>query len=175
MLPSFITDPRYVLLTSVNARRDAFDEYCRDRVREIRAAKIAAEAASGAGSSSSTQPSPKEEFEKLLKEEVKSTRTSWTEWRRTWKGNRRFYGWGRDDREREKCFREWLKDLGEGMSNLALCALFKNLIRAEKKRAAKKAEKDFFSLLKEKAKIDSDSTWKEVSGFVTLHLTDTST
>lgn len=115
VLPLFITDPRYVLLSSVNARRDAFDEYCRDRLREIRSAKVAAEAAPADVSSSSTQLTPKEEFEKLLKEEVKSTRTSWTEWRRTWKNNRRFYGWGRDDREREKRFREWLKELGEGM------------------------------------------------------------
>lgn len=56
---------------------------------------------------------PKEAYERLLKEEVKSTRTSWTEFRRTWKKDRRFWGWGRDDREREKRFREYLKDLGE--------------------------------------------------------------
>jgi hypothetical protein len=45
---------------------------------------------------------PKEEFERFLKEEVKSTRTTWTDFRRTWKKDRRFYGWGRDDREREE-------------------------------------------------------------------------
>ncbi|KLO09674.1 hypothetical protein SCHPADRAFT_879154 [Schizopora paradoxa] len=145
VLPLFITDPRYVLLSSVNARRDAFDEYCRDRVREIRAAKLAAEAAPADTPSGSTQLSPKEEFEKLLKEEVKSTRTSWTEWRRTWKSNRRFYGWGRDDRERERRFREWLKELGE-----------------EKRKAAEKAERDFFTLLKEKAHIKPGSIWKDV-------------
>jgi hypothetical protein len=58
---------------------------------------------------------PEEEFEKLLKDEVKSTRASWTDFRRTWKKDRRFYGWGRDDREREKRFREFLKELGERM------------------------------------------------------------
>lgn len=57
--------------------------------------------------------SPKEEFDKLLKDEVKSTRTSWTEWRRQWRKDRRFYGWGKDDREREKRFRGFLKELGE--------------------------------------------------------------
>lgn len=106
-LPQFISDPRYVLLPSVAARRDAFDEYCRDRARELREAKIANSAAS------SEHKDPKAEFERLLREEVKSTRTSWSDWRRTWKKDRRFYGWGRDDRERERKFKEWLKELGE--------------------------------------------------------------
>ena len=55
---------------------------------------------------------PKEGFDRLLKEEVKSTRTNWTDFRKTWKKERRFYGWGRDDREREKRFRGYLKELG---------------------------------------------------------------
>ncbi len=59
------------------------------------------------------KPDAKEEFERLLSEEVKSTRTNWTEWRRTWKKDRRFWGWGRDDREREKKFKDWLTELGE--------------------------------------------------------------
>jgi len=56
---------------------------------------------------------PAEEFENLLKAEVKSTRTSWTDFRRTWKKDRRFYNWGKDDREREKRFREFIRELGE--------------------------------------------------------------
>ena len=102
-LPLFISDPRYVLLPSVAARREAFDEYCRDRARELRASRVKKE------------ENPKEEFEKLLATEVKSTRTSWTDFRRQWKKDRRFYGWGRDDRERERRFREFLKELGERM------------------------------------------------------------
>lgn len=57
--------------------------------------------------------SPGEQFDRLLKEEIKSTRTSWTEFRRAWKKDRRFYGWGRDDKERETRFRGFLKELGE--------------------------------------------------------------
>jgi GrpB-like predicted nucleotidyltransferase (UPF0157 family) len=49
----------------------------------------------------------------LLKDEVKSTRASWTDFRRTWKKDRRFYAWGRDDKERERAFRDYLKALGE--------------------------------------------------------------
>ena len=105
-LPKFISDPRYVLLPSVAARREAFDEYCKERARELRqsAVKKDKEAAN-----------PKDEYDRLLKDEVKSTRASWTDFRRVWKKDRRFYGWGRDDREREKRFREFLKDLGERM------------------------------------------------------------
>ena len=106
-MPQFVSDPRYVLLPSVSARRDAFDEYCRDRARELREAKVAKNVAAV------EHKDPKAEFEKLLREEVKSTRTSWSDFRRTWKKDRRFYGWGRDDREREKKFKEWLRELGE--------------------------------------------------------------
>ncbi|EJD07772.1 uncharacterized protein FOMMEDRAFT_16371 [Fomitiporia mediterranea MF3/22] len=140
-LPQFVSDPRYVLLPSVSARKDAFDEYCRDRARELRQAKLAAQNATA----SEDMKDPKAEFDKLLHEEVKSTRTSWTEWRRTWKKDRRFYGWGRDDREREKRFRDWLKELGE-----------------QKRKAAAKAESDFFMLLKEKTHISQTSSWKDV-------------
>ncbi|KAG1806823.1 Hsp90 protein-domain-containing protein [Suillus plorans] len=135
-LPLFISDPRYVLLPSVSARRDAFDEYCRDRARELRQQNVKKEKA---------EANPKEEYERLLSQEVKSTRTSWSDFRRTWKKDRRFYGWGRDDREREKRFKEYLKELGE-----------------KKRIAAEKAEADFFTLLRESGVVRSDSLWKDV-------------
>lgn len=111
-MPFFISDPRYVLLPSVSARRDAFDEYCRDRARELRQENVKKE---------KLQANPKDEFDTLLRDEVKSTRTVWIDFRRTWKKDRRFYGWGRDDREREKCFKDYLRELGESTSFLA-CA-----------------------------------------------------
>ncbi|KAJ7781274.1 Hsp90 protein-domain-containing protein [Mycena metata] len=135
-LPKFVSDPRYVLLASVSARREAFDEYCRDRAREIRQANVKRE---------KEALNPKEEFERFLKEEVKSTRTSWSDFRRTWKKDRRFYGWGRDDREREKKFREWIRELGE-----------------KKRAAALKAETDFFALLRENGVSKDGSLWKDV-------------
>ncbi|PCH41166.1 hypothetical protein WOLCODRAFT_71349 [Wolfiporia cocos MD-104 SS10] len=135
-LPLFISDPRYVLLPSVAARKEAFDEYCRDRARELRQSQVKKEKEAA---------NPKEEFEHLLRDEVKSTRTSWTEWRRQWKKDRRFYGWGRDDREREKRFREYLKELGE-----------------KKRAAAQKAEADFFTLLNESGIAKPGAVWKDV-------------
>ncbi|RDX55471.1 hypothetical protein OH76DRAFT_1339032 [Lentinus brumalis] len=135
-LPLFVSDPRYVLLPSVSARREAFDEYCRDRARELRQSKVKVE---------KETLDPKAEFDRLLREEVKSTRTSWTEWRRQWKKDRRFYGWGRDDKEREKRFRDYLKELGE-----------------KKRAAAQKAEADFFALLKESGLATPGAVWKEI-------------
>ncbi|KAI0698538.1 hypothetical protein C8T65DRAFT_581745 [Cerioporus squamosus] len=135
-LPLFVSDPRYVLLPSVSARREAFDEYCRDRARELRQSKVKVE---------KETLDPKAEFDRLLREDVKSTRTSWTEWRRQWKKDRRFYGWGRDDKEREKRFRDYLKELGE-----------------KKRAAAQKAEADFFALLKESGLAKPGAVWKEI-------------
>jgi hypothetical protein len=108
---------------------------------------------------------PEEEFDKLLKDEVKSTRASWTDFRRTWKKDRRFYGWGRDDREREKRFRDFLKELGERMClNLsnASTELNEYSLFPEKRAAAQKAEADFFALLKEHVSVTEDISWKEV-------------
>ena len=154
-LPLFISDPRYVLLPSVSARRDAFDEYCRDRAREVRQENVKKE---------KTQANPKEEFDSLLHEHVKSTRTVWSDFRRAWKKDRRFYGWGRDDREREKRFKDYLKELGESASFLA------RMMRGtygllERRAAAEKAEADFFALLRECSIVKSDSVWKDVSHF----------
>jgi transcription elongation regulator 1 len=148
-----VSDPRYVLLPSVNARKEAFDEYCRDRARELREQKVKEQ---------KEDANPKEAFEKLLKDEVKSTRTSWTDWRRQWKKDRRFYNWGRDDREREKRFREYLKELGESMSLCIINHSFSHLFTSEKRAEAQKAETNFFALLKESGLAVSGAAWKDV-------------
>ncbi|KAI0702847.1 hypothetical protein BC835DRAFT_1426595 [Cytidiella melzeri] len=140
-LPLFISDPRYVLLPSVSARKEAFDEYCRDRARELRQSQV---------KKVKEALSSKDEYDKLLNDEVKSTRASWTEFRRQWKKDRRFYGWGKDDREREKRFRDHLKELGE-----------------KKRIAAQKAEVDFFALLKESGIAKPGAVWKDVKKSIT--------
>lgn len=110
-LPLFISDPRYVLLPSVATRREAFDEYCRDTVRAQRLAKAAAVKEQALA----TGDKDKDAYYQLLKDEVSSTRTSWTEFRKKWKKDRRFFGWSGEN-EREKVFREWLKDLASSTS-----------------------------------------------------------
>jgi hypothetical protein len=153
-LPLFVSDPRYVLLPSVTARRDAFDEYCRDRARELRQSNVKKE---------KEIANPKDAFDGLLKEEVTSTRTSWSDFKRMWKKDRRFYGWGRDDREREKRFREFIKDLGESKCSTAFKSRLVLKAFSEKRAAAQNAEADFFVLLRESGMVVANSTWKEVS------------
>lgn len=112
-LPLFINDPRYILLSSMNDRQEVFEEYCRDKARELRQAKQAAASAGPV-----EKKSPEEEYQALLRKEVTSTRTRFDDFRRTWKKDRRFFAFGRDDREREKAFKSWLRELGEGASSL---------------------------------------------------------
>lgn len=131
-MPLLITDPRYVLLPSQNDRENVFNEWCRDIARANRLAKGQAalhpsvtEGVEGEGDGTATTESQhvlskeeekqraRETYDALLKEDVKSTRTTWDEFRRKWKKDRRFFGFGRDEREREKVFKAWLKDLGE--------------------------------------------------------------
>ncbi|KAF8325429.1 uncharacterized protein EI90DRAFT_3072830 [Cantharellus anzutake] len=169
VMPLLITDPRYVLLPSQADRESAFNEWCREASRAARLAKAstklhtsalldAEEVDSSTGVLASIE-SPKlskaeekkqaqEGYDALLKTEVTSTRMTWEDFKRNWKKDRRFFAFGRDDREREKVFRAYLKELGE------------------KKRAqAKKAELDFMELLKEHKStipITPNSDWKEV-------------
>jgi hypothetical protein len=151
-----------VLLPSVAARREAFDEYCRERARELRASRVRKE-----------KEDPKDEFEQLLTAEVKSTRTSWTDFRRQWKKDRRFYGWGRDDREREKRFREFLKELGESTCFVHRCTTLHDLNSPilEKRVLAQKAEADFFTLLRETGIAQEGAIWKEARNFTIRRLT----
>ncbi|KAG9093775.1 hypothetical protein FRC06_011378 [Ceratobasidium sp. 370] len=132
-LPQLVNDARYVLLPP-NERKAVFDEWCKERARNLRKNKT-----------KEATTTPESAYEALLQTEVKSTRTSWDEFRRKWRKDRRFYGFGRDDKEREKKFRAWLVELGE-----------------VKRKEAKKAEDGFIELLKTLDHITSSSEWKDV-------------
>ena len=80
-----------------------------------------------------------------MREQVTSTRTRFDDFKRKWKKDRRFYSFGRDDKEREKSFKVHLRELGE-----------------RKRADAQRAETDFEELLKEQEGIKGDSTWTEV-------------
>lgn len=118
-LPLFINDPRYILLSSQKDRREVYDEYCRDVGRQRRLNK-GANATAGASTSQAElkKPDPERDYKALLREDVTSTRTRWDDWRKKWKKDRRFYAFGRDDREREKVFKQHLKELGERKSSI---------------------------------------------------------
>ena len=142
-LPLFINDPRYILLSSSKDRREVYEEYCRDVGRARRLNKLST--ASAASTSEAKKADPERDFKALMREEVTSTRTRWDDFRKKWKKDRRFYSFGRDDREREKAFKVHLRELGE-----------------RKRADAQRAEADFFDLLKETPGITSSSTWSEV-------------
>ncbi|KAH7326818.1 hypothetical protein B0J17DRAFT_741198 [Rhizoctonia solani] len=132
-LPQLVNDARYVLLPP-NERKAVFDDWCKEQARNLRKNKT-----------KEATTTPEAAYEALLHGEVKSTRTQWDEFRRKWKKDRRFYGYGRDDKEREKKFRAWLVELGE-----------------VKRKEAKKAEDGFIELLKTVDGLMKDSEWKDV-------------
>lgn len=167
-LPLFINDPRYILLSSQKDRREVYEEYCRDVGRQRRLNKTSA--VSGAAVKE-RKANPEKDYKALLREDVTSTRTRWDEWRRKWKKDRRFYGFGRDDREREKLFKQHLKELGEStcpryhftrLSKALDPQEQSSLMNTGKRADAQRAETDFFELLSEQPNITSSSLWTEI-------------
>lgn len=104
-LPKFINDSRYKAVKQLRERRDLFDEFCKLKIRENRAKK----AANGAAA----KVDPASAYRALLMAEVMSTRAHWADFRNKHKKEARFRDFGRDDRERERVFRNWLRELGE--------------------------------------------------------------
>ena len=137
-LPLFINDPRYVLLGSQKDRREVYEEYCRDMGRARRLKK-------GGPAIVEKKVEPERDFKALLREDVTSTRTRWDDWRRKWKNDRRFLSYGRDQRDREKLFKQHLVELGE-----------------RKRADAQRAEEDFYDLLKEVDSLTPSSAWTDV-------------
>ncbi|KAL1413535.1 hypothetical protein Q8F55_001309 [Vanrija albida] len=141
-LPSFINDPRYVLLNSEKDRREAYEEYCREAGRARRLGKHST-------ATTEKKADPERDFRALMRDEVTSTRTRFDDFKRQWKKDRRFYSFGRDDRDREKAFKVHLRELGE-----------------RKRADAKIAEADFYELLKETDSIGPESEWAAVKKLV---------
>lgn len=155
-LPKFVHLSDYTVLANLRDRQDAFNDWCKLRLREKReqrksgvASSVATSASNGAtsaavSSSSAEQSSasPSDAYKKLLSDHIKSTRARFDDFRKEFKKDRRFYGFGRDDREREKQFKAHLKELGE-----------------VKRRAAEAAERNFLSLLEEIAGGFKERQW----------------
>ncbi|WAR59054.1 hypothetical protein PtB15_10B396 [Puccinia triticina] len=136
-LPKFVTDPRYLALPSMKERRDLFDEFCKEKIRQQRAAMAAV-----------PKVDPPRAYRSLLMEVVTSTRTLWEDFKSKHKKDSRFRNFGRDDREREKAFKSWLKELGE-----------------QKRQQLAKAEADFRGLLAEKAAPAAGAAEEEYKDF----------
>lgn len=150
-LPKFSKHSSFLALPSQSEREDTFNEWCRLRIRERRAAKAAvsspaAPASASASSFSNSKPAPlpasgvgviskdaKEAYLNLLREEVRSTRTRYADFRSAFSRDHRFASFGRSDTDREKLFKAHLIELGE-----------------QKRVAAERAEECFLDLLSDR-------------------------
>ncbi|KAG9287473.1 hypothetical protein G9A89_023845 [Geosiphon pyriformis] len=140
-LPRIIHDPRYTIIATLKQRKEIFDEYCKEKVVELRGDKK---------NQAKTQ-SAQEGFIKLLEEET-SYRTHWDDFRRKFKRDSRFKNYS-DEKEKEKIFRDHIQKLKDHES--------------QKRRAQKKkAEEEFFGLLRETREIKYDSSWRKVKRLI---------
>lgn len=151
-----------------------FDEYCKEKARAVRQAKLASASDQLATPCGEIEKKdPEKEYRALLEKEVRSTRTRWEEFRKTWKKDRRFFAFGRDEREREKVFKAWLRELGESTFFVMFIFHHKNGVLVDsflfflcvsivKRAAVKKAEEDFYTLLSESSDLEPSSVWKDV-------------
>lgn len=130
-LPTFVNDSRYTSLRNTEDRQDTFDEYCREKSMMAKKNAVAVD--------------PVITYRELLRTEVTSTRTRFEDFRRDFKKDRRFFGYGRDDKEREKVFKSWLRELGEA-----------------KRKEAQKAEEAFKKLLRDTSEITTETDYKGV-------------
>ncbi|RIB30810.1 hypothetical protein C2G38_1948122 [Gigaspora rosea] len=140
-LPRIIHDPRYTLIPTLKQRKELFDEYCKERVVEVRAEKI----------NKAKDLTAKDEYLSLLEEET-SHRSHWDSFRKRFKKDPRFKNFS-DDKERERVFRKHIHELKE--------------VEAERKRIQqKKAQEDFMKLLREMREIKPDSSWRKVKRLI---------
>uniref|UniRef100_V5F252 WW domain-containing protein n=2 Tax=Kalmanozyma brasiliensis (strain GHG001) TaxID=1365824 RepID=V5F252_KALBG len=131
----FSTHPSFLALPSRD-REDVFNEWCKLRIREKRAARSAAASSTTTASPSraprADPPSAESTFLALLRAEVRSTRTKYPDFKAAFSRDPRFTSYSRDA-DRERLFKRHLFELGE-----------------EKRRAASKAEREFLDLLSDR-------------------------
>ena len=113
-------------------REDIFNEWCKLRLREKRAAK-AASSSSSASKPTSGKASAEANFLSLLRNQVRSTRTKFSDLQTAFSHHPHFAAYGRSDADRERLFKQHLIELGE-----------------TKKRVAQKAEREFSELLSDR-------------------------
>ncbi|KAJ1022423.1 hypothetical protein NDA16_003412 [Ustilago loliicola] len=136
--PKFFSHPSFHTLPQ-REREDVFNEWCKLRIREKRAAKASSSAAAApTASSKSSRADPlsksaEDAFRKLLKQEVRSTRTKYSDFKAAFARDFRFSSYGKSDGDREKLFKTHLIELGE-----------------QKRAAAEEAEREFLDLLSDK-------------------------
>ena len=158
-LPLLISSPNYTTLLEnslpATAQRDIFEGYC----KELIVARKAQEPAT----KSKALSDPHEAYRQLLKDTVISTRMTYTQFRQQVKKDRKFYSFGRDEKEREREFR-WVLFTSHNFVTLTCCSNYLKELGEHKKNERKKAEEAFLAMLKESKNIRADSPkkWAEV-------------
>ncbi|GAA6056664.1 hypothetical protein JCM3770_006335 [Rhodotorula araucariae] len=137
-LPKFVNDPRYHAVKTTRERRDLFDEFCKEKIREQRAARKKA-AASG------IKVDPLTAYRALLATAVTSTRTHFSDFKRSHQKDARYREFGKTEGDREKEFKKYLRELGE-----------------RKREAAERADREFGEMLREDGEIRAGDKWAEV-------------
>ncbi|BGO91097.1 hypothetical protein NBRC10512_005811 [Rhodotorula toruloides] len=137
-LPKFVNDPRYHSVKSQRDRRDLFDEFCKEKIREQRAAKKRA-------AESGQKVDPLTAYRQLLATVVTSTRTHFSDFKRSHQKDQRYRDFGKTEGDREKEFKRYLRELGE-----------------RKREAAEKAEREFREMLSEDRQIKPGDKWADV-------------
>lgn len=137
-LPKFVNDSRYHAVKTQRDRRDIFDEFCKDKIRERRAAKAKL-------AQSGIKVDPLVAFRALLTATVTSTRTHFSDFKKAHGKDARFREFGKTEGEKEREFKKYLRDLGE-----------------KKREAAEKADKEFKEMLSEDSAIRPGDSWTDV-------------
>ncbi|GAA6039894.1 hypothetical protein JCM8097_006787 [Rhodosporidiobolus ruineniae] len=137
-LPKFVADPRYHAVRNNRDRRDIFEEFCKEKIREQRAAKKKL-------AESGKKVDPLTAYRALLTSSVTSTRTHFSDFKRAHAKDARFREFGKTEGDREKEFKKFLRELGE-----------------TKRKAAEKAEGEFAEMLREDKGILPGDKWAEV-------------
>ncbi|GAA6063682.1 hypothetical protein JCM10212_003349 [Sporobolomyces blumeae] len=137
-LPKFVNDPRYHAVKNTRERRDLFDEFCKDKLREQRAAKKRL-------AQSGVKADPLADYRTLLSTTVTSTRTHFSDFKKAHGKDARFRAFGKLEGEKEKEFKRYLRELGE-----------------KKREAAEKAEREFAEMLSEDQRIQPKDQWADV-------------
>ncbi|GAA5968989.1 hypothetical protein JCM11641_000802 [Rhodosporidiobolus odoratus] len=137
-LPKFVADPRYHAVKTNRDRRDIFDEFCKEKLREQRAAKKK-------NVEQGKKVDPLVAFRTLLSTFVTSTRTHFSDFKRSHQRDARYREFGKTEGDREKEFKKFLRELGE-----------------EKRKKAEIVERDFREMLREDGEIRQGDKWSEV-------------
>lgn len=112
-----VSDPRYTVLPTTKARKEVWEEWSRERIREHKEAKAKEE-----------KPDPRVEYMAFLEKNA-TPRLYWPEFKRKFRKEGCMRGYELEDKERERWYREYVGKLKQPQATLKsdLTALLRSL------------------------------------------------